>query len=159
MIKDHRWPKFSGEQDFTGDQTSLVTKYHRWASRVTKLHRWPNHRWPNFTGDQSRPVTKHHWCPKLHQWQIVHRWTSLPPQYGTDVPHCRMEAEPLALLWNKYYFDQGRPKALPNFCQWTLKLSPNMDETLSAGRGQKAGTPQSTGNVITHNKICIQTRL
>ena len=129
-------------RNFTCDQTSPVTKDHRWTSLVTKLHRWSNftgdqispvtklHQLPNFTSDQSTPVTKLHRCPKRHRWQTVRLCTSLPPQHGIGVPHCLTEAESLALPGNKYYFDQGRPEALPNFCLWTLKLLPNMDETL-----------------------------
>ena len=50
-----------------------------------------------------------------------------------------MEAESLALSGNKYHFDQDRLEALPNFCPWTSKLSPNMDNTLGAGKFRKPG--------------------
>ena len=164
MTKDHRRPKFTGDQDFTGDQRSPVT------SPVTKLCQWPKitgdhsspvtrtspvtkfHRWPNFTGDQSTPVTKLHRCPKLHRRQIVHRWTSLLPQHSTGVPHCLMETEPLALLWNKYYFDQGWPEAVTNFWPWTLKLSPNMDE-MARGNSRKLGFHR--GDFSRRNKSVI----
>ena len=136
----HRWPKDHQKlhqwPNFTGDQTSPVIKLHRWPKITDELHRWPN-----FTGDQSTPVIKLHWFPKLHWWQIIHRWRSLTPQHGTGILHSLTIAESLALPGNKYYFDQGRPEALPNFCPWTLKLSPNMEETLGAEEVQETGTP------------------
>ena len=99
------------------------------------------HRWPNFTGDQTSPVTKCHRSPNRHRWpdftdELAHRRQSCT-RLPTRVKGIEPPTNPHKF---KSYFNKFVQK-LCNFRPQTLKLSPIVDESNSAGEVEDAGSP------------------